>query len=222
MRFEMDLISGSGIFSLAPAFTAASLSDADFVWYAPSGATFTGKGLYGDPAWIAHFNEVGQYRVYCTNWAAVTKMVFEGCTLTSLVLPPGIGLVGSVTLLGTPGLDVQFNYHLTTLDLTNCPGIKAVRVSNTALQTLDISPCPLLEKVQASDCRLTSAAVDAILANLVAAGLTKPPAYAVVSLNNIDNEEPGDPDYDTETPSVAGLASKTTLESRGWTVNVAS
>jgi hypothetical protein len=70
----------------SPAWTAAELTDADFVWVAPSGATFTGKA----PA-AASFNETGAWRCYCSDWSQVTEFSANGdagfaCDLAHLPL----------------------------------------------------------------------------------------------------------------------------------------
>jgi hypothetical protein len=186
--------------SVDPAFTAAGLVDANFLWVAPNGTSFTGKA----PAEASFVTGgVGTYRVYCTNWAAVTVLDCNTDNVTALDVAVATALtylycysnaltaldVATNTLLigldcasnALTALDVATNTLLISIDCgsnaltaldvaTNTPLTYLYCYSN-ALTALDVSANTLLTALDCQDNALTSTVVNAILAALVAAAV---------------------------------------------------
>lgn len=94
---------------------------------------------------------------------------------------------------------------LTSLSVAGSASILFLSCYENHITALDVSGCPALTNVNARDNALNAAAVDAVLAALVTNGATG----GVVSLQGTN-----------AAPTAAGLASKSTLESRSWTVTV--
>jgi len=142
-----------------PVFIAATLADGDFTWLAPDGeTTFTGK----TPA-AANFvaGGVGTYRVYCTDWSAVTEFAADDDNVTAL----DVAVATALTTL------VCYGNSLTALNVSANTALTELGCDTNPLTTLDISTNTLLDDLNVATCNLTVAAVDAILAALVAAAV---------------------------------------------------
>lgn len=91
-------------------------------------------------------------------------------------------------------IDAHGHTQLRQLNSSNCLHLSSVSVAG----------CTGIESLLFNGCALPTAAVDQVLADLATAGTSE---------GNVDLS--GDPN---EAPSAAGLASRTVLASRGWTV----
>lgn len=100
------------------------------------------------------------------------------------------------------GDDMEFN----SLDFTGITTITQLFNIGTGLVHINITGCVNLEEVELIDNALTEASVDHVLITLDNNGLSN----GYVELNGGTNA----------VPSAAGLLAKTSLEGKGWTVNV--
>jgi len=155
-------ISSTGV---DPAFTAVTLADADFVWVAPNGTSFTGKAPAG-ASFIA--GGAGTYLVYCTDWSAVTALDCSFDTVTAL----DVACVTGLTTLDCSNndiatLDMSSNTSLesltcndmatlVSLDITDCASLTDLNCSDTSLTTLDLSDNTELSEMYCSDTHITS------------------------------------------------------------------
>jgi hypothetical protein len=98
------------------------------------------------------------------------------------------------------------NNQLTSVDLSGLPTLDNLRLSVNNLTSVDLSGLFSLITVDINDNLLTESAVDSILVTLASGPLN----LGDVNLFGGSNSA----------PSAIGLAAKTTLEGRGWTVTV--
>ena len=102
--------------NVGPVFTS-TLVDANFVWVAPNGTSFTGKAPAG-----ANFvaGGVGTYRVYCTNWSAVTEFACSNDNVTALNVAVATALTSLDCYTNSlTALDVSTNTAMTNLDCSS-------------------------------------------------------------------------------------------------------
>jgi len=112
-------------------------------------------------------------------------------------------LVFNSTDLGN--ISIEDNAY-TELDISSCGFVTYINAANNSLATVDISSNPLLLYVYMQNNSLSETQVDGILSVLDAYGTNNG------EVNLVGNA----------VPSVAGFASVSSLEGRGWTVNVES
>lgn len=105
-------------------------------------------------------------------------------------------------------LDCNRN-SLTTLDVSGCANLSVLSCSDNSLTTLDVSGLTNLYFLGCDNNSLNQAAVDQVLADMVANNYTGGNSKYIDLRNNA-------------APSASGLASKATLEGRGFTVFVDS
>ena len=112
--------------TVAPVFTALTLVDANFVWVAPNGTSFTGKAPAG-----ANFTAggVGTYRVYCTNWSAVTTFDCYDDNVTAL----NVAVATALTYLDC------YTNALTTLDVSTNTLLTSLYCSSNALTSVVVN-----------------------------------------------------------------------------------
>jgi len=118
-------------------------------------------------------------------------------------------LLTSIDLSGLNSLtSLNLNRNnLTALDFSGLSNLTSFTVGDNSLTSLDITNLTLLIYLGAFNNQLTSQAVDDILVNLDDFGLSG--SYSI-DLTGTGNAAPG----------AAGLAAKTSLEGKGWTVAV--
>jgi hypothetical protein len=135
----------------------------------------------------------------------------SGCAALEFVDFRNASVLQSIDLAGCTSLtevNVENCGGLTTVDLTGCAAVAAAYFSNNDIGAVDLSDCVALISVYFDSNSLTESAVDGILADLDAAGLSNGTVDLSAGANAI--------------PSAAGLTSKSNLEGKGWTVTVNS
>lgn len=135
----------------SPLITAATASDADFIWYGPGGTRFTGK----QPN-IANF-PAGDFRLTTTKWDAITALAFNDRKLTKF---DPTRVLSRMTALTT--LDLFNNASLTgniSSWMALMPAIVTFRAYTTGLSG-DISGWTLPASLVTLDLHGTSASGD--------------------------------------------------------------
>ncbi len=184
LRFETD--SGS---SLDPVFTTSG--SASFQWISPDGTISTGA----TPS--AALDQIGAYVVKCSNWSDITRLDIRTDNL--IILENLHVFAATITRL-----DCQ-NNSLTVLDVSSLTAIKKIYCQGNSIASLDVPLSAVLDTFLCLNNGMSQAAVDNILAGLVATGASN--GNADLSGTNA-------------APSAAGLTNKGLLETAGWTVTV--
>jgi Leucine-rich repeat (LRR) protein len=131
---------------------------------------------------------------------------FTNCSALTEVDMPSTGLIGMVVAncASLLQLDCASN-SLTTLNVNGCTGLQYLNFSHNSITYINIKSCVALTNLVCDHNLLSVAQIDAILAALVAAGLSTGTA-------TLNGQTPAAP------PSTAGAANVVTLTARGWTV----
>lgn len=226
-------ITGSISFSLTVEDASSSITLLSGVFTVEDRVTFslTGDGIGAQWVWSGGPNQSGNDFVADSEVGqTILLLVADPAAITGMTLTDG-GIDGALpdfsllpALVNFSGSGNAFDGTIPTLPDT-LEGFRAANsaltdnipdLSNTALSVFDVTNCSLtgvavgfavpntVEDFLASGNDLTEAAVDAILAACVAAGLTN----ATIALEG------------NAAPSAAGLADKATLEGDGCTVTV--
>ena len=220
MRFALSASPATGL-----VITAAAATDDDFVWRGPGGS-FIGKA----PA-LGNF-VVGAYNLRSRQWSAVTTLNWNtkklignlaqvlnpvssrltGLTYLNLSSNQLAGLLSDVTLpTGSTYLNLAVNQLSGSFgDVTIPTNLATTYVNSNQLTYPSTGKCLSTVTKNSAKCYMLNNGmvqghVDNVLADLVTSGTTG-------GTLNIAGSNAA--------PSAAGLANKTTLEGRGWTVTV--
>lgn len=149
--------------------------------------------------------------IYLNSLVSLTSFAFGGCAALQLIELDGFTLNG-LTIPDLPALTdfaLSNSANLTTLTMGASPLLLNLTAqSNALLTSFGIGGCTGVTSLYLDGCALTEGAVDAILAALDTNGLSNGEVDLSGGTNAI--------------PSAAGLASKASLEGKGWTVTVNS
>jgi hypothetical protein len=173
--------------------------------------TYAGAGAYsvcrygdltGPTAWT-----------YSITWGGLSGIKVGLPHLITITFNYPAATLGSVDLAGCSALtslSMPMPYSgsgITSLVLTGCSSLATLMIAHSSLVSVpDLSPCPLLATVDLSYCSLSSASVDYVLVYLASKSVSN--GTATLIWNGV--------------PSSAGLAARTILLGRGWTVAVDS
>ncbi len=133
-------------------------------------------------------------------WADLQSLVYlgvYGCSFVTLEVwrLPNLQAIFASDIAPLQVFDAHDHPNLSNIDLNYCH----------SLTTIDVSGCPNVQSIYAYDCGFDTPLVDQLLADLVANGTSD----GYVDVSGISNSPPSNPD---------GLAYRTILISRGWTV----
>lgn len=134
-------------------------------------------------------------------------MNFANCPALSVVnadSTTGITSYDFTGCIGLTDLNCHDNSSCAVITMGQHPVLETIWFSGNPIQTLDISACPIVTSLQLAGCALTVAAVNAILRNLVAFGLSG----GLVDVSG----------GTSAAPTGQGISDKATLISRGVTV----
>lgn len=142
--------------------------------------------------------------------AAFNNATFEGCSGLQKVFADDVPAMGDLSIISCSQVEEIFVVNCASLNaavLTTLPGLVSVNLEgNTQLSDVTATGWDAAEDVNFSGAALSEASVDAVLAACDASGV-----------------ENGDIDLTGGTsapPSSSGLSSKSSLEGKGWNVEV--
>ncbi len=161
---------------------------ATFEWINPDGSIST--GTTPNPA----LDQTGAYTVKCSDWSNVTALRFQDDHVTIL---DNLPLCTSLTMLRC------YTNSISILDVSTLTSLTEISCENNTISILDVSALTSLTALYCENNGMNETNVDKILADLVIAGVSSGTCW-IHGTN--------------AAPSVAGEASKTTLEGRGWAV----